>query len=175
VSIEQLQGGLTKLARAQADAAAGGQEQIAVFKALGVEYQNADGTLRSTDAVFADVAESFANMEEGAGKTTLAVKLFGRAGANLLPLLNSGRAGLAQMREEAEKLGIVISGQTAKAAEQFNDNITRLGAALDGVGIKVAEELLPAMNDLVSEIVAAANKIAVFFMLFFIINIVCNQ
>ena len=62
-------------------------------------------------------------MEDGAGKTALAIKLFGKSGADLIPLLNQGRAGIKELTDEAAKLGIVISTETAAKAEQFNDTL----------------------------------------------------
>lgn len=152
-----LQSSITKLAKAQADAAQGGKEQLEVFRLLGVEFRNADGTLRNADEVFADVADRFADLEDGAGKTALAVKLFGRSGAELIPLLNGGAAGLRAAREEAEQFGIVVSSEAAKAAEQFNDNLTRLAQVGKGAGIELATYLLPTIAELSDEAVSLAK------------------
>ena len=58
------------------------------FKALGISVKDNEGNLRSSEEVFLDVADKFSKMEDGAGKTTLAIKLFGKSGADLIPLLN---------------------------------------------------------------------------------------
>ena len=51
----------------------------------------------------------------------------------------------------------MISTEAGKAAEEFNDNLTRLGAAVDGAANKVAAELLPDMVELSNQVVQMAN------------------
>ncbi len=65
--------------------------------------------------MFADVAEALSRMPEGAEKTALAIAVFGRSGANLMPFLNSGRDGLAEMGAEAERLGLDHVGDRRQA------------------------------------------------------------
>lgn len=157
VSTQALQSSLTRLARTQADAAQGGKKQLETFRLLGVEFKNADGTLRNADAVFVDVAQRFAEMEDGAGKTALAVQLFGKSGANLVPLLNEGEAGLRAATDEARAFGIIVSGDAAKAADEFGDNLDRLGSAINGVALKAASELADELADLSSKVVGMAK------------------
>ncbi|KKB12365.1 hypothetical protein VE25_07355 [Devosia geojensis] len=166
VGLEQLSGGLQRLTRNLSEVAQGRSPQAATaFRALGIQVTDAAGRLRSSDAVFADIAERFAAMEDGSEKTALAIALFGRAGANLIPLLNSGRTGLAEMAAEADRLGITIDTNTGKAAEQFNDSLTRLQAVFDGIVNKVMAAVLPALNRLGDtlaspEFAASAQQIA---------------
>jgi hypothetical protein len=79
-----------KLAKAMEDAATGGKETSAMFKALGVDVVDASGNLRGIDETMFEVADQFAQMEDGAAKTALAVKLFGKSGADMIPMLNQG-------------------------------------------------------------------------------------
>lgn len=157
VSLEAIGQGLKKLSVNMLDTAAGAGEAQAAFKALGISVTEADGTLRSTDAVFADIADKFAGMEDGAGKTALAVKIFGKSGAELIPLLNQGSRGLADMKTEAEKLGVLVGGDLAAASERFNDNLTRLGEAARAGKIALANELLPTLNTFVEQLLAGVK------------------
>ena len=87
-------------------------ENNEAFKALGVATRNADGTLRPTKDLFYDVADAFKGMEDGAVKSARAQEIFGKSGAELIPLLNGGADGLREMAEMAEKLGLVIDENT---------------------------------------------------------------
>jgi len=138
VSMQELQVGVQQLSKNME----AGSEGLA---ALGISATDASGNLRSTAEVFADVAESFANMEDGAGKTAIAMNIFGRSGAQLIPLLNSGKRGLNEMGDEAKRLGVVISNDAAKAAEKFNDNMTRLQEAMNGLVQEGIAPLLPSL------------------------------
>lgn len=157
VSLEAIGQGLKKLSTNMLDTAAGTGEAKEAFKALGVDVKNADGSLKSSDTVLGEIADRFAGMEDGAGKTALAVKLFGRAGADLIPLLNQGSKGLAEMKDEAEKLGVIVGGDLARASEQFNDNLTRLGTVTEAFGISIANTVLPSLNQFVEQLIAGVK------------------
>jgi hypothetical protein len=149
VSLEQLTGGLGRLSKTMLDVASGSQGPAATaFKALGIAVTDSAGKLRSSDAVFADIAERFAQLEDGSTKTALSMLFFGRAGADLIPLLNLGADGLASYAAESDKLGQTISSKTGRAAEAFNDTLTRIGKVMGGVVNKVMEAALPALQSL---------------------------
>lgn len=146
----ELVGALQKLSNTAAQAADGGREQAEAFGLLGVSIYDAAGAIRPTEAIFSDVAEALSRMPEGAEKTALAIAVFGRSGANLMPLLNSGRDGLAEMGTEAERLGLIMSETAAKQGEAFNDNLERLHRQVTAVGRSIGEQLVPVADDLVN-------------------------
>ena len=149
VSMEGLTGSLTKLGKAMVDATTDktGAASIA-FKALGIDVRDASGNIRDSNAVFLDIADRFGRMEDGATKSTLAMQLFGKAGAELIPLLNSGRDGLKQMADEADRVGFTLKTSTTDAAQAVNDSFTRLGLAFEGVSNRVTEAALPSLKNL---------------------------
>lgn len=116
------------------------------FKDLGVETKNADGSFRSADAVLMDIADSMAMMGDGAQKAEIATKLLGKTGADLVPMLSEGSKGLRALGDEAQRAGQVIDAETGKAAEQFNDQLTRLKAQTTGLGNELMKGLLPALT-----------------------------
>jgi hypothetical protein len=148
VSMDQLATGLKLLSKNATEAAAGGKEQTATFKAMGIDVRDAGGNLKPVEVLLGEVADRFASYQDGAAKSALAQRVFGKAGADLIPLLNGGSAGLAAMREEAERLGIVVSTETARAAERFNDNMTRVKSQLDAVALVIGEAALPSLERL---------------------------
>jgi len=151
VAADEMAEALKKLSVKMKDAADGGKEASKLFEALGVSVTDSSGRLKSADAVFAEVADSFAGMEDGAGKTAIAVETFGKSGAKLVPILNGGAAGLKSMREEGEKLGAIIDGKLAKQADEFNDNLDRLKTVSAAAGIAIASDLLPWLTKLSEE------------------------
>lgn len=146
VSLETMGTGLRQLAKNAQDASANLGEGRYAFDALGISVKDSSGHLKGTDEMLLEVSDKFAGMEDGAGKTALAMRLFGRAGADLIPLLNQGAAGIAATVEEARRLGVVFSGDAARAAEDFNDNLTRLKATFEGITVAIANSALPTMN-----------------------------
>lgn len=147
VAMNDIVSSMGRLTRAQAAAAQGNRAQVDAFKALGIEYKNADGSLRSTTEVFRDFADRFQKFKGSPEITALGMQLFGRSFQTLIPLLKDGSAGLAAAADESDRLGRTVSDQAGRAAEEFNDNLTRLKSIVQGVANSVAADLLP---DLVS-------------------------
>lgn len=158
VSMESLGKSMGRLSKSMMEVAGGAENNVSqTLNALGISVKNTDGTLKSASQVMTDVAGKFAGMQDGAGKTAIAMNLFGRAGAELVPMLNAGKTGLQEMMAEADALGIVIDTKTARSAEAFNDNLTRLMRVKDGFILKITQELLPAMQLLSQRFIDAAK------------------
>ncbi|WP_441280503.1 hypothetical protein [Tardiphaga sp. 862_B3_N1_1] len=158
VSTEALGKSMGKLSKAMVSAATDGAGAAAqAFNSMGVSVKNNDGTLRSSGDVLADVADKFSGYKDSAEKTTLAMSLFGKAGAALIPLLNLGKEGLAEAGDEAEKFGLVIDKKTAVAAENFNDNLKRLDKIKQGLVMTITAQLLPTFEHY-SEVLLEAKK-----------------
>lgn len=150
VSTEQLGDSLKKLSVNLQEGAAGSAELRAAFQAVGIGAKEL-GTL-GPDQALARIADAFARAEDGAGKTAIAVRLFGRAGSDLIPLLNGGAAGLRDAADEARRFGLIVSSDAAKAAEAFNDNLTRIQENARAVGIAIANDALPSIARFTAEL-----------------------
>lgn len=148
--------GMKGLSRAMADAASGGKESKEAFDAVGVSATDSAGKLRPLDQVMLDVADRFAAMENGAEKNALALKLFGKSGMDLIPMLNLGRKGLEENIEQMKKFGIVTT-EDARLGDAFNDAMTELQAATGGLTRVIGNALIPAMTSLATK---AADIIA---------------
>lgn len=160
VSTEELGVALGKLNKKMSEAATGGKDQVALFQALGVSVTDAGGKVRGTEAVLGDLAERFSRMDAGASKTALAMEVFGKSGAKLIPFLNAGKAGLAELAAEADRLGITISEKTAAGAERFNDVLTKFDFVAKGVAQQVAGRLAPGLANLGEELLKTKNGVS---------------
>lgn len=158
VSLETLQKGIKGLSQNITEANTGIGDGAQVFDALGVSVRNADGSMKSTEAVLLQVADVFANLEDGAVKTALAVKLFGKSGMDMIPFLNQGAAGITQLTAEAERLGLKLTTETARSAEAFNDNLTALKASSSSLGLALARDFLPELTNITNAMREAANE-----------------
>lgn len=154
---ETFEKGLVRLNRNLSDAGRGLSTAKDAFADLGVEFRQADGSLRNTEEVLREISDQFSEMEDGARKTARATELFGRAGAELIPFLNQGSAGLDKMIERSRALGLVWSQEDAAAAEQFNDSLTVMSAVQDGLSNQIAKEMLPTLNNLAAEFLDMAE------------------
>lgn len=149
-SVEGMSDGLRKLSINMAAAAGGSEEAAQTFSRLGVQI-SANGKLRDADAVFGDIAEKFKTMPDGARKVATAVALFGKSGAALIPTLQAGRDGLAELRKEARELGIVLDKDTIAAGDDLGDTWDKLKAAADGLRYSIGGPLLKSLKDSAEE------------------------
>ena len=125
------------------EASIGGELATKAFKSLGVDVRDANGNLKSVDEILPEVADGFQNLDSGAQRAAIAQQLMSEAGTKMVGLLSQGSEGLAELSEEAEKFGLVISDQAGQNASDFNDSIDRMKGA--GLGLKnsLAEGLFP--------------------------------
>lgn len=158
VSNEDLNNGLKKLSLNIAAAARGEQEQAAAFRAIGVSVTDASGKVRDTDKVFEDLAEKFSGYNDGAKKNAIANATVGKGFDTLIPLLNAGKQGFTDAREELEKFGGVLTGDFAKKAEQFNDNLTKLEVSSQKLRISLAGGLIDRLVEFSDKLVDAAKN-----------------
>lgn len=112
-------------------------------QSLGFALRDAEGNLRPLNELLPEIADKFKNMADGPEKTALALKLFGRSGAELLPFLNKGAEGLAGLGREADKLGITMSVKDVAAYRAYVRAQREFHAAMNGVKITLGRELFP--------------------------------
>jgi hypothetical protein len=157
VSMQDLQTAFGRLAKAQGDSLKTTSEQGRIFKALGIEVADATGKLRSTRDVFLEFADVFQRNQGSPEVMAAGMAIFGRSFQNLIPLLKDGKQGLQAAADEADRLGITLSTEAGRAAEHFNDNITRLKTALSGMWQQIAVQVLPVLIRLSDEFVQSAK------------------
>jgi prophage DNA circulation protein len=153
VSFEQLQTSLAKLTRNAEEFRDGSKTAIEAFAKIGVDPTK----FNDTAELFAAVADGLNKIDNAGRKAAIAQEIFGKSGAQLIPLLNAGSEGLKDAAEEAERFGKIISGETARKAEEFNDNMTRLGAAIDGLKISLGSGIIGDFADLTTQLLAASR------------------
>jgi hypothetical protein len=153
LSFEQLGSGLGILSKNLAGIAGGAVSPAAQnLKALGISATDAAGQLKGVDAIVIELADKFAGMQDGAAKTALAMQLFGKSGADMIPMLNLGSAEIARLRQEANQLGLVLDAETAAGVEALGDSFATIGKAVSGFWTQLSGQLLPTLKFLTDRI-----------------------
>jgi hypothetical protein len=141
VDMATLGKGLTKLNINLVRAAEGNDDLARKFQALGVNVKDANGQVVPADQALKQIADRFADMPDGAQKAAAAVALFGKAGADLIPLLNEGAAAMDEFTYK-------VSDDFAARSDLFNDTIAELGIKTQGFGLELTDALLPALQSI---------------------------
>ena len=126
VDIDTLAMGLERLDRNALMAAESPNLLTNGFRKLGIQVTDSNGHLKSTTELFSEVASRFSGMEDGATKTAIAMQLFGRSGAALIPVLDQGSEAIKYWIEYATKVGAVLDGSAAYGAHAFHEELTKL-------------------------------------------------
>lgn len=141
VSFGQLEGAMARMARTAADASRGTGDAALAYQALGINVMDASGQLRGGQELFQEIAQRLSEIQSPSERAAQAMRIFGRSGAELLPLLNQGAAGIDELSERAEKLGLVMDEESARAAERFNDALNDLKLGLRSTVVAVGETM----------------------------------
>lgn len=128
------------------------------FAQLGVSARNSDGSLRPIKDVIGDIADATARMSNGAAKAAVLQEIFGRTGADLIPTLNEGSAGLREWADNADRVGASMSEEALDAMDQFNDTMVLINAATDGAARTIATGLLPTLQNMAESFLTLTTK-----------------
>lgn len=131
----------------KADSAVAGSKSLRkTFKEVGVSAKDLKSGKLSLDDAFGKIADKFKSMEDGPKKSALAMDLFGGAGSKLIPLLNQGAAGIKKFREEARKLGVVLSEEDIKALDAFDDQSAKLKTTINALRTQALAAIVPQLS-----------------------------
>jgi len=144
VSMETVGKASQKAEIAFANASNGSATATAAFGRLGLSVEQL-GQMSAADR-FDAIAGAIAALPTEAERAAAAVGVFGKAGAELLPLFAGGAEGIAQAREQAERLGLVLTNAQGQDVEAMNDAFTMVEKSIAGVVQQVVAYLSPAIK-----------------------------
>jgi predicted nucleic acid-binding Zn-ribbon protein len=142
-SVDTVTGSLAKLVRSMDAASKAGSPAAKAFKELGVNVRDANGNLRDNQDVFNDVLDALGKIENPTERDALAMEIFGKSAQELNPLIKLGAAGMAEMADEAHRMGGIMSEEAVQAAAALNDKLAGLKAGLGGIGARLAGAFIP--------------------------------
>ena len=152
VDLQQLNVGLKEFNKSIVEAADPASKAAQIFKALGVD------TTRGPQEALRQFADAIKGIKDPSQRSTAAVELMGKAGAEMIPWLIQGSEGMDKAAEQARKLGLIMSEETAKAAERLNDNLKILATTGKALGIALTEHGVGGLVALTNNLVEAKEK-----------------
>lgn len=158
---EDMNSALGKLNENIAKAAAGKNEELAsLFKKLGISIRDANGHVRTAADVLPEFADAIQRNTNSSVRARMAIAAFGDAGQKLIPMLQDGSKGLADMEKKAHDLGLTMSQDDVKAAASLGDKFTDLGSVFDSFGNTISAKLAPVLGPLIDDLTEflAKNK-----------------
>jgi hypothetical protein len=149
VGIETFGKSIQKLLINLGEAQTGNKTAIKSFADLGISVQELAGL--TPEQTFERVAAAITQLPNPAQQAAAAVGLFGKAGAELVPVFQEGAGFLAEMRAEAERLGLVLNQDQVQGLATLDDTIGKVSASFQALQARIVAELAPALTQVADE------------------------
>jgi hypothetical protein len=160
VSQQDLDNGLERLSVTLGKVAAGAKEPTRAIEAIGLSADKLKG--KNTAEALKLIADRLSEIPDQAQRAAVETALFGEAGAKLDGLLRKGSGGINALAQAAEELGIVLSEEDIRKADETAKKLeslkTVLQARIAGVVAENADAIL-ALADALSTVADWAIKV----------------
>lgn len=152
VSVDTLQGSLTKLTNNMQDTMNGTGNAKASFEALGVSVTNADGSMRSANDVFYETIDALGQVKNETERDAMSMDIFGRSAQDLNPLIIQGSKTLKEYADEAHNVGYVLDDEALSALGAVDDAYQRLQKTQEGVKNQLSAEFAPYLEEFYGDV-----------------------
>ena len=152
VSVDTLQGSLTKLTNNMQNTMNGTGNAKASFEALGVSVTNADGSMRSANDVFYETIDALGQVKNETERDAMSMDIFGRSAQDLNPLIIQGSKTLKAYADEAHNMGYVLDDEALSALGAVDDAYQRLQKTQEGVKNQLAVEFAPYLEEFYGDV-----------------------
>lgn len=134
LTLENLDSIVENFASKMADAAISGGEAANIFKLIGVELRNTDGTIRDVNSVFEDTIEKIGEIKSPTEQGAAAMRLLGDQGSKLMQAFGGNLENFKAFQTYAEKFGLDTGPEAANAASHWRQATHNLSASFKIAG-----------------------------------------
>lgn len=159
VSVDTMQGSLTKLTNNMQDTMNGTGNAKASFDELGVSVTNADGSMRSANDVFYETIDALGKVKNETERDAMSMDIFGRSAQDLNPLIIQGSKTLKAYADEAHNMGYVLDDEALSALGAVDDAYQRLQKTQEGVKNQLAVEFAPYLEEFYGDLTSGIKTI----------------
>ena len=144
VSMQTIGNAATKADVALIKASQGSKVAQAAFAGIGLSVQELEGM--SPAERFRAIADSISALPTAAERSRAAIQVFGKAGAELLPMFEGGAGAITAATEEAAKFGLALTNDQANSVDSMGDAFAKAQMAVQGIVGQVVAYLAPAIQ-----------------------------
>lgn len=148
VDLKTLDLAIQRFSRRVGEAAQGSGELKDTLKQYNIEVKNADGTTRDVVDVLFDLADATAAAGSAQEKLRISFKAFDSEGAALVNITRLGSQGMRELFQSARRLGVVMSEELIRKAEEAKDRLSDMEQILSVGLTRSMLSLMPLMKGL---------------------------
>ena len=147
VSTEAMTTAVEGLTRRLVSNSEAGSAALQIMDSLGIETKTTSGEIRNAGDIMDDAIKVLSDMENATERNALGAQMFGGAWKDLAPILSMGSKGIADARQEARDLGIVLDSDALNGANEFRKATAKLTAQMEGLKNQIGAKLAPIMTN----------------------------
>lgn len=154
MEIDTLNSGMKTLVNQMESAANGSATASSYFDQLGISIYDTNGNLKDQETIMNEAIYALADVEDMTMRSALATDLFGKAGTEMLPMLNSGSEGMQELTQRAHDLGLVMSDEAVDAGVVFGDTLDDVKQSFGMVITTIGVQVMPIIQKLLDWVLA---------------------
>ena len=162
MDISTLNTGMKTLVNQMESAANGSASASSYFEQLGISIYDSNGKLKDQETMLNETIYALADVEDATMKSALATDLFGKAGTEMLPMLNSGSEGMQDLTQRAHELGLVMSDEGVTAGVVLGDTMDDVKQSFGMLATEIGVQVMPIIQKLLDWVIAHMPQIKAF-------------
>lgn len=151
VSVDTLTSSMAKQIKSMKSAQDGSKTMVEAYEKLGVEFMNADGTLRDSDEVYWEIIAALGEIENETERDALAMTILGKSAQELNPLIEAGAEKMEELGKQAREAGYVLSDELLASYGALDDQLQLLNNGATALKNALGTILIPILTELASD------------------------
>jgi len=156
LSVEDFEKALFKMQKMMGEAATSGKSTCDELSNLGLTFADIKGL--NPEQQFKAVADRISKIKNPTERAAAAMSIFGRSGAMLLPMMEKGAAGIDELMQAADALGLTMSSTDAQAAHDLERAMQTVWVVLKKVYATIGAALAPVLMKVAGYILDVAQR-----------------
>ncbi|MBI1370845.1 MAG: hypothetical protein GC162_19600 [Planctomycetes bacterium] len=155
-NLDSLEKGIKGMQRTINDANNGLGESKDALREVGLSAEALAG--QSPDEQMKRIADGLASIPDDGKRAAVAMKIFGKSGQELIPLLAGGRKGMEALTAEAREFGLTVSTKASKDAAALTDAMNLMRRVVDRLVFGIGGALAPVLTELLTKTAGITAK-----------------
>jgi hypothetical protein len=153
IDLPELTSTFTKMEKSISDATTGTGTSKMAFDALGISLTQLQAL--SPDQQFEEIANQISKLADPTDKARAALEIFGRSGADLLPLFEQGAQGIEEARQKAVDFGASLNADQLKRIADASAAVRDLRDSFDEMALSIVGKAAPGLTKFFNSITNA--------------------
>lgn len=118
------------------------------FKQAGVATRDANGEFRNQLDILLDATDHLAKLKEGVDRNIEGQRLFGKAWAEVSPVVKLTSDAMREAQEKAAALGLEVGGEQVAAVSKYRAAMNDVGDVMSAVKNVIGQEVMPVLTSM---------------------------